>query len=106
MTNLGALEYMEDCALSTAVSYKPLYNSRYTIYPNPGDGRIFLKAKNGNQERLSIRVLNMQGNVLMEKQSIPINRVMELDFHALNPGIYYILIQNENSNEIHKYVVQ
>jgi agmatine/peptidylarginine deiminase len=75
--------------------------SGYSVYPNPSFGIITIKAPNLN-EKLSIRISNMQGKILYHNT---VNALQTLDVrNEIKPGIYFIQIQSGSTLETLKVV--
>lgn len=69
------------------------FDSRFRVYPNPSDGRIFLVT--GNDETKIISVYNVLGETIFyEKTSRP---EMVIDLASSGSGVYFMKIEDRNS---------
>ncbi|NOX46638.1 MAG: DNRLRE domain-containing protein [Chlorobi bacterium] len=78
------------------------------IYPNPGNGHMYISFAENSGEKVSIEVVGCLGTSLFRKQIeiFNVNQKVELDLSKYDPGIYYIKLANESLNETHKIFIQ
>ena len=61
-----------------------------SLYPNPGTGKFELQFPNGQDGIIDIRVMDVTGRVLFEKQE-QMNSQISIDLkHILSNGTYYL----------------
>lgn len=80
--------------------------SSFSVYPNPSSGKFELQINGFNLGSTNIRVLNMQGKEVLNKEiAITGSQHREsLDLEALSDGIYFLLIYNNKEILRHKLV--
>lgn len=72
-----------------------------SAYPNPViDGKISLSGVNGS---VDVKIYNEQGKVMFTR-TVVVNDILEIDDLNLNPGLYFLSIQNEK--KIFKVIVK
>lgn len=85
---LSSSEYLEDEL------------TRYTIFPNPSKGRINLHSDTyASEDKLNL--FNIQGLSVFSGSMQP-----TLDLSHLPKGIYFLRIQADDRNEIHKIIIE
>jgi hypothetical protein len=81
-------------------------HSNFTIYPNPSTGQ--LKITTSDNAKLQFSIWNASGQKVYEQIVKPTAMQIEMNLKAdlgLNGGIYFIRIQNSNTNKLFKFVV-
>jgi hypothetical protein len=79
--------------------------SRLNVKPNPSSGLFELTVSNANQMQTStIRILNMTG--LLLQQSEWNGKAMQLDLSDYPKGMYLLMVQTPEKNEVLKLIVQ
>ena len=77
------------------------------IYPNPNTGRFRLTGRFPDEESLTIHVVNLQGQVIFEKQiTVSGTLIEELDLSHLTKGMYYLRLKNKDTIGIKKLIIQ
>ncbi|MBU2949433.1 T9SS type A sorting domain-containing protein [Tamlana agarivorans] len=89
-----------NASLSTAEKKKV---EAYTIYPNPTHDKIHIISNKNNSKNSSITIINLEGKIL---NTISFNSLdnMKVNISHLNKGFYFLKIQTENGNSIHKII--
>ena len=77
-----------------------------SIFPNPTDGKIFLNLKNTHKGSTTFKINTLDGRVLKAKEVDFSNGVIEFDLSNFPKGIYLIQIQNDETQVVHKIVLQ
>ncbi|MCF8405171.1 MAG: T9SS type A sorting domain-containing protein [Bacteroidales bacterium] len=66
------------------------------IHPNPATDKIIISIQDGLKENTMLKIVNNLGEIVLseniEKQSTPID--LNLDLSSFEPGIYFIIIRN------------
>ena len=94
---LSIIRELKAVATGIANHQKALFN----IFPNPGNGQIFVTLNNDGNFNLSVS--NSQGQQVF---STVISGSQNLDLSALSKGVYFIRISNESSVSIEKMVIR
>ncbi len=73
-------------------------NGNLKLYPNPNNGNFFIKLHNlTSNNEYSVYVTNIYGQILFQKENIPVYNNMNIDISKHSKGVYFIkLIYEEN----------
>lgn len=75
------------------------------VYPNPTNGPLQLYIS-GMDNQVIVDVTSINGTVVMSSiQSVPMNRVIELNLSDLNPGMYIVSVKGANL-QVHQKVIR
>ncbi|MBI1306443.1 MAG: T9SS type A sorting domain-containing protein [Bacteroidetes bacterium] len=87
----------------TSVSSEPLlHNHSFKIYPNPSRNSLYISDfRTSGDNHYSVKIVSLTGKVLIELESTQSNIELSLS-DQLSTGLYYAIIQNENSLEVYK----
>ncbi|MFK7774463.1 MAG: M36 family metallopeptidase, partial [Saprospiraceae bacterium] len=77
-----------------------------SIFPNPTNGKVFLKLENTQKGSTIIKLNSLDGRVLKTKEVDFLDGVVEFDLSDFPKGVYLIQIQNEETQIIRKVVLQ
>ncbi|MFK8010290.1 MAG: M36 family metallopeptidase [Saprospiraceae bacterium] len=77
-----------------------------SIFPNPTEGKVFLKLENTFKGSTIFKLNSLDGRVLKTKEVDFSNGVFEFDLSNFPKGIYLIQIQNEETQIVRKIVLQ
>lgn len=64
------------------------------VYPNPSSNQITVKKKNGNIQKAVIQIIDMLGNVLIQRRSSYFEE-NKIDISYLKDGTYIVVLRNE-----------
>ena len=88
----------------TALANMNSSSGNFSVYPNPATNYIWIEAGNIAVEGSVARIINSAGqevrNLVIESNKSGI------DLSGFNPGVYYILIENNNSIYSNRFVVR
>ncbi len=78
------------------------------VYPNPTQQLINVSVNELNAAALNIRVVDLNGRVVMEKSddNHAGSAVIQLDLGQLAKGMYYLHIENDGRNSVHRITLQ
>ena len=75
------------------------------VYPNPTNGPLQLYIS-GMDNQVTVDVTSINGTVVMSSiQSVPMNRVIELNLSDLNPGMYIVSVKGATV-QVHQKVIR
>jgi len=82
--------------------------SNILIYPNPGDGKFNLSFNDVKQDHWDITVCDPQGRMLYNKiiSDITSGYQTVLDISGFVPGIYFVILKNENFTHTRRIIIQ
>jgi hypothetical protein len=77
----------------------PVVSGDILIYPNPNNGSFMLSFTNDNNSETNIRMYNLAGQVVLEKQVSPLAglNTIKFDISAYSEGMYIMEISTINS---------
>ncbi|TYA52426.1 T9SS-dependent M36 family metallopeptidase [Formosa maritima] len=94
--------YYGDNANCTSLSVEEFNSSSYKVYPNPTNGRLFVKtAKNYGEVTMTLTDIN--GRQVLSKKVELFNEV-EIDVNKLQSGIYILSINGQSFSANHKVI--
>jgi hypothetical protein len=77
-------------------------NDRFAIYPNPVSRKLFIKAVNGDENLLTVEIVDVLGEKISETKLSG----NSIDLEDLAPGVYYVCVRNKNTSEVKKIIVR
>jgi len=86
----------------TAISVEEFNSSSYKVYPNPTNGRLFIKTTK-NYGKVTLTLTDINGRQVLSKDVELFNQV-ELDINTLQSGIYILTINGESFSANHKVI--
>ena len=80
-------------------------NYTFSIYPNPAQNKLQVSFDNSTGADLKVQVLNVNGQVVLNKQKTATGQLFELDVTTLRPGMYFLkIITTDGTINIQKFV--
>lgn len=78
------------------------------VYPNPTQQMLNVKVADVNPTALSIRVVDLNGRIVFEQSEDNHNGnvLLQLDLGQLAKGMYYLHLDNDNRNSVHRITIQ
>ncbi|MCK4346601.1 MAG: T9SS type A sorting domain-containing protein, partial [Bacteroidales bacterium] len=91
----------------TGIDESKEWLSDIRIYPNPNTGIFYLTGRFPDEGSLTIHVVNLQGQVVFEKQ-VHITGYLEeeLDLSYMPKGIYYLRLGTRDGIRVKKLIIQ
>jgi len=80
-------------------------NAGFSLYPNPTENWVKIQSKT-SQTFHTIRIYNMQGQLVLKKELKNATLETELDLSNVSKGVYQMLVESDNKNEILTLLVQ
>ncbi len=114
LSGKGAWSPAVSFTLSQAIAIKSAIENRSVntglemeVYPNPATSSINLKTNNkyGIASSGLVQIINFQGQVVQEFRNFDLNSNQKIGIQNLVPGIYYIKLDTEYSQNIKKLIV-
>ena len=96
-------------ATLASVPKEPLLtNLKVKLYPNPAEIYTTLELITESKTNFEYKVIDLQGRVLLTKNSISVNGYKEekIDISNLKSGVYFIMISNNEIKETLKLIVK
>lgn len=72
----------------------------FTVYPNPSNGNVYIKSK----ENALLKIYNMLSEVVYMENIKEGSQL--IDINNISDGIYFVVIENENSKSSKKLIIQ
>ncbi|MDD3742066.1 MAG: T9SS type A sorting domain-containing protein, partial [Lentimicrobiaceae bacterium] len=77
-----------------------------SIFPNPAKDVLFVKISDFQNKNAMIQIHNSTGQQMLSRRIVMKSEVFSLDVAALNPGLYYVVVQLENRMITSKIIIQ
>ena len=77
-----------------------------SIFPNPSDGKVFIKIEKNNNAATSLRLVGLDGRLLKQKDLEFSNGVIDFDVSEFPNGIYLLQVQTEDTQVVRKLILQ
>ncbi len=87
------------------VVYLPIEFS-LDVYPNPTDGKLFVRTINGKDHNAEIRILNNLSQLVREFKFDRVEPLIELDVMNLPNGVYYLIFQSGETTKVEQIIIQ
>ncbi len=94
ITSLSPFAVFEQGAISNGINAENV-NSTFSLYPNPASEQITVITNGSDENPVHLRIINMKGQVV--KDVSVTNREENISVSTLEPGCYYIKMDNENT---------
>lgn len=92
------------CTTTTSVSNMGFNDSNISVYPNPTDTKLKVEFENSaSNNSLKIAIMNTLGQVVIEQNSTLLGG-NEIDVSRLNPGLYFVEVQNDKESWLKKFI--
>lgn len=82
-----------------------LFSDLLTVFPNPAEDKLFIKALNREIDISSIRLINESGQVLYILENIKLEGLTEIDLTDYSNGLYYIILRISDKVVSYKIVI-
>ncbi|MBN1950090.1 MAG: T9SS type A sorting domain-containing protein [Bacteroidales bacterium] len=79
--------------------------STWTLFPNPGDGRMQLRKTKADVQETFLTLFSATGEQLTNIEISHGNEVLQLDFSRFAPGLYYLRINDQDSSVLIPYLL-
>ena len=90
----------------TGIDHVTSLNNKIDVFPNPTNGRVFVKQNAGFISDIQVRVFNVFGEVVLEKV-VPANQTnFELDLSGMAKSVYLINFSANGVNTTEKIMLQ
>ncbi|MFO8233911.1 MAG: T9SS type A sorting domain-containing protein [Bacteroidales bacterium] len=92
---------------ATAINGGDENSAFFNIYPNPAKNSVFVSLENYNSNDVTITIMNASGKVIHQKEHETANKIkIPFDFSQVNPGIYFIRVNNDTLSNTRKIVIE
>ncbi|WP_034247692.1 T9SS type A sorting domain-containing protein, partial [Aquimarina atlantica] len=79
----------------------------FNVYPNPSDGKFFVKVALKEQKDISIKVFSLANNAILTQTKQSGKKQYEIPFTLQVPsGVYAIVLETPYGNDIRKVIVE
>lgn len=78
---------------------------QFSINPNPNNGSFTVKLNEGSLKDASIKMVSLTGKVVLEEE-ISNSSTFNIQNNDLENGVYFLIIQGENTQMVEKVVIQ
>jgi hypothetical protein len=99
--NPGSVLKLDDLAFSGGnVGLEEFSKFSQAVYPNPATDYVMIKAEG----TYNYEIVNLSGTVVRSAKNV--SGAKEINISDLNSGVYFVRINNLNSTEIHKLIIE
>lgn len=75
------------------------------VFPNPAQEQVFLEFERDNESELNVRLINLTGQILQEKNSFELSERLEFDMSQVPAGQYFLQVRTP-AGDFKAYKVQ
>lgn len=81
--------------------------NQFSIYPNPTNGKLFLKPSSSNADDLKVSIEDVNGKLVFENVITPSSEISEINLEQVS-GIYFVKILNSRNGDlsVQKLIIQ
>ena len=85
-----------------------IYSKNINVYPVPGDGRFNISISSATPETYTIRVFNLIGSKIFERNDILVSGQFEqqIDLRPVAPGVYSVVFLTSDHTTVKKLLVR
>ena len=76
------------------VTVNGVYNTTWSVYPNPAKDFIFLKSGHNVGSKIPWKIIDIRGKVVLENTNFDTSEPIKISVNSLIPGTYYIQIKD------------
>ena len=87
------------------LSNKKIRNSEFLIFPNPASNLVKLSFGKVNANTIKVNIYNIQGKQILKSSETLQNKSVTLDISNLKSGLYFIKVNDGNSETTKKLIV-
>lgn len=102
--SLGSLSIEVEDGLLVGIEEREAVLDNLNIYPNPAQLEVKIDLSNVKTP-LNIKLIDMSGRTLIEKENLPGGTIESLDLNAFKNGIYFIIINDGTNQSVKKLIV-
>ena len=103
---IGAkIDNLELFSESTNIKFES-FQPEVLVFPNPGDGIVYVDCKSINDSDISIEVYNNEGRMVFSEMNYKSNLPIKIDLRNHNCGIYYLRILINNIPVNRKLIIR
>ena len=83
-------------------------SERLQVFPNPSNGNFSLVFKPGKPDNVSLKIMNVIGNMVFEENNIPVNGTLSrsLNLEDLSSGIYFLTLKCKDRTYTQKVYIK
>ncbi|MBG6153957.1 hypothetical protein IWQ47_005293, partial [Aquimarina sp. EL_43] len=79
----------------------------FSVYPNPSDGKFFVKVALKEQKDISIKVFSLANNTILDQKKQSGKKQYEIPFTLQMPsGVYAVVLETPYGNHIRKVIMK
>ncbi|WP_081990170.1 T9SS type A sorting domain-containing protein [Psychroserpens sp. Hel_I_66] len=100
ITNTFTTEFVEENLSVNEAGF-----TSFNLYPNPAKDKVTIRLNTNNFGNLTVNITDLQGKLILEQQISEENN-MELDIAALQSGLYFVKLNNNNKSFVKKLIIE
>lgn len=82
-------------------------NFEFKAFPNPANEKLYVSLLTGREEEMNINLYNLNGQIVTTKKlnvQKGSNMIVFDEISVLNPGVYFLFMQDESGNQKYKKI--
>lgn len=76
----------------------------FKVYPNPANSTVYISSQKNAGQQLTARLINNLGQTV-QQVSFKVNGTYSFSLNNIQPGMYWITVQDEKGNNLHKQAI-
>tara|TARA_R110001592_G_scaffold230364_1_gene487193 strand:+ start:5005 stop:7788 length:2784 start_codon:yes stop_codon:yes gene_type:complete len=104
VVTVGSCSDTSICENITGVGIKEVTTNVVSIYPNPTSGLFTVRLAN-TKEAVSYTITTLEGRLVEQANNVTTNNI-EVDLTNESKGVYFLIIQENNTNTTYKIIKQ
>lgn len=99
---------MEDVAVPTSVDEALVYDSGFSVYPNPATQEVYVSFKNiqNLSDQIEINIIDVSGKLVYQNKYANQLEALKVDLSIFKSGFYMISVNIGQSNYMQKLVIR
>jgi endonuclease/exonuclease/phosphatase family metal-dependent hydrolase len=99
--SLGSPKGASTVSIADVTDYKPML----TVYPNPAETILFIKANGIVSKPVSLNLYDLSGRIVKQVIAVTLDKeIASINLSGLAAGVYYL--KAVNMNEVHKIIIK
>jgi len=103
VSDMFGCSVVSDTVVLTTVGIEKSTLNSFSIYPNPTKGDLILKLN--HKEFQSLRLINILGKVLVDREISGHENIIELELSQFTEGVYYLQLNSLEENYLQKLIL-
>ncbi len=102
-TQVFQIKIDEDAMVATN---DPIHTANIRVFPNPADQAVQLLFEEPWQDRIQVDLVNLQGQVLLRQEGVPLTQDFQFDVQNFPAGVYFLQLRSGTATRSFKLVLK